>query len=434
MSQNIDRFPLGIGATLFALAPISLFAPSCSKDNVDNKRCIWTYDRDAECPEYADTGGDEPDDDGSPCAAADGTEPRTVFQCSGSFEAAIDFRLFRQDCVERFGEAACVETVEFGDDLDDYASPAVMACCDAEQATTDDLLTHCGSDFVVQLCRSLPARIDALLARPKLPDGARERGERLRDYISSHQQACYDALYRPTATPGQLEPGRWRIPDGRWRPLQDVSLVLRRASITAATLPEELDEQLACLDAGYNDGELFDEPPPPPPTGEVLGLTRAHGRVQVVGPVLAGVALTGARELELASARLIVSESDELPAWTLHELELAPAGPVTLSHPDLRLTIDQARLRLYADAKGQHAAGTPHVIDPGEALFHLAGVVDGVAGVRLLRNRTPIVLTRDASGWTLAGFELEHVDGLAQTWTVAVPETRWAEPASAAAG
>lgn len=189
---------------------------------------------------------------------------RTVFQCNGQLTATIQFQTLIGDCPQLLGKAqACQQSHQFGVGLDPYDMPAVMACCDVEGVSADEVLVHCAADMVEQVCRSIPVRMQELIDGEALKDKkvAKKQVQALQDWLEANPLKCRAALLHHAEVPGEVESRSFEVPNSAdWSLIKDFTITLDEAVVESAVVPEDPSEQLSCSDAHLNDAALLRVP------------------------------------------------------------------------------------------------------------------------------------------------------------------------------
>lgn len=423
--------------------PLLAVLGGCADEKELTAICEWVNSPN-ECPGTGeDETGEEPESDYPPCTLSGDGQARTVYQCVGEFSATLSFNTAKGDCAQTLGDASeCTENHIFGALDEPYEMPAVMACCDPDASPSqDDLLGHCGSDMIEQVCRSVPARLQKLIDDGKFPVG-KEQAQKLQNWLADNQQACFDGLYMPTGIPGSLAETSWLVNDGKngaWFLLNDFTITLDHSQVDSVSLPQDSTDYLVCYDNDYNNTEIFeeDEVPSTPGFGSVTYLVNSP-LATVTGPELLGgrVSAVG-RFTSLTSgctepwcSRLEISTDDSSGLWSLDELELFGDGPVSMTNGSASVTVERVAIRLYGrgleTVSSDHMDTHMYMLEAGEAHFTISGVGAGpVYDLRWASNASPIMVHDLDDGWMVDGFMIEHVDRNGESWTIAVPPTTW---------
>lgn len=436
-----------IHPTLLAtlLLPLGFAMVGCKTQSTQTA-CVWVFSSE-ECDEpdqsddevgNSDESGEEPE--GPACiAAADGTT-RTLHQCMGGFEAGIAFTAIGKTCPSLLGsEAACEEQHLFGSEP--YPMTKVMACCDPydDASDHDEYLNFCAADLAQQICTSVSERLKALIDDGQIPASA--EAVNLQNWIATHQGECFTALWAGnTATmPGQLE-SEWVVPnEPGWQVvIQDFTITVKSGGVVDVRLPDDPDEYIDCVDAGYNDVEVFESNVPASPgavTDYVLG--SASGDVILRGPELFGGPVTGNEALAALAGQcappwcstLELAIDPDGRAWSLVDLSLYISGPASLGNGSARLDVERASARLYSSSRGvitqDSAGGIAYEVPVGAAHFLVTGASDLGVGLYMLENTSPLVLHESRGLWSIDAFGLQYVDIDGATWSVSVPATSW---------
>jgi hypothetical protein len=426
----------------FAFPLLAVFS-GCANEKELTEICEWVNSPN-EC--FGETGANdetsgEPETDHPPCTLSGDGQTRMVYQCDGEFSASLSFSTILGDCAQTLGDASlCKEVHTFGALDDPYEMPAVMACCDPDAPPSEDeLLQHCSSDTVEQLCRSVPARLQKLIDDGAFPVGENQ-AQKLQNWLADNQQACYSTLYQPTDIPGSLAETSWLVNNGKngdWPLLNDFTITLEHAQVDTASLPEDPTDHLACQDNDYNNTEIFeDEVPSRPgfgssiylvdsPLATVTGPEILGGRVSAVGRFTS--AASGCRDPWCSWLELSIDDPRGL--WTLEELELFGDGPVSMTNGSASITVERVAIRLYEGALGpmsSDGSAPVYTLRAGEAHFVISGIGAGpVYDLRWASNASPITVHDHQDGWMLDGFVIEHIDRDGDSWTIVVPPTTW---------
>lgn len=443
MMQNIKPVVL-----TFTLGPVAI---GCA-DEDDGVVCD---NPEEPCPgvdsndEVGDGDGDgDEGDDPEPvyCVTEVGHGTRTVYQCNGHLTASISFRANGSDCPGLLGETGCTQSWEFGADASDpYDMPAVMACCDAEGTPESKLLIYCAADLISQVCASVPAHIDAEIeagfpkVEPLFRPIVKAQAKALSKYLKTAeaQQDCWDTLHRP-GDDGIITSQSWLVnggKNGKWSGLEDFTVTIDKGVVMSASLPENLDDALACEDNDWNDGEVFEEPGPLPAPLPGGASYRPVGTasVPIVGPfstelgrvVATGEASFGSCEGHRCSV-LEFGDGDDGPV--IVDLDIYADGPAVLWVGDESLMIEGLALRLYGvtEARTIHGNdGDVLSVSTGSAQFRVTGSVAGTMGTRWAVNSSPIVLRSVDAGWYVEHFTVQHTDVLGSVWQATVPGMTW---------
>jgi hypothetical protein len=427
--------------TLTFALPLLAVLGGCAKEKELTEICEWVNDPNECAP--ADTGetGYEPEPDYPPCTLSGDGQARTVYQCDGEFSASISFKTLLGDCAETLGDASwCNETHSFGVLDEPYEMPGVMACCDPDAASQDDLLQYCSSDVIEQLCRSVPTRLQKLIDDEKFPVGENQ-AQKLQNWLADNQQACYSALYQPTGIPGSLGETSWLVNDGKngdWLMLNDFTITLESSQVDSVSLPQDPADNLACQDNDYNNTEIFeDEVPTTPGFGSITYLVDSP-LATVTWPQLLGERVSAVgRFTSLASgctdpwcSWLALTTDDPRGLWNLDELELFGDGPVSMINGSAAVTVERVAIRLYEGGLGtvskDRSGARVYALKAGGAHFVVSGIGPGpVYDLRWASNSSPIMVHDRGRGWVVDSFVIEHVDRKGEIWTIVVPRTTW---------
>jgi hypothetical protein len=441
-----------------ALALASLFGCNDDSGEPEFLTCKWKYDKKKECPgpveqtdEVGDGDGDKDErDDGDEHDGGDGDRAelcsvdakgpeRTVYQCNGVIAASMSFETLKGNCAKTLGNPElCKESHAFG--AESHDTPAVMACCNAEGVPESEVLTYCAVDLVEQVCRSIPLRLRSLIEKGDIKVG-KDQADNLVAWLNRNQQACYDSLYS-FSSPGVLRPTKWLVNGGRnkqWPLLKNFTISLDRAIVKSATLPDE-SEQIACVDNSLNDGEIFEPSVLLPKSPGVVpkGLSES-ATAPIDGPSapdaqrITGSARISSRASGCRGSRcswLAISRDSVAGGLTLVDMNLYAEASVSIGVGPVSVAVDDGALRLYgiSHASQYHVNDSPsaNVIDVGQAHFVISGATAGVLGFRWATNNQPIVIREaEDGGLVLESFSVAHIDGAGETWTVAIPPTRW---------
>ncbi|KIG11540.1 hypothetical protein DB30_03370 [Enhygromyxa salina] len=415
----------------------------CAKEEELNPICEFLVDAD-ECKDSLGDTGEDGDEQlpPPPCTLSGDGYPRTVYQCAGEFSASISFNTLLGDCGQTIGDPSwCDEVHEFGPFAEPYELSAVVACCDAEQPVDQDtVVTHCGSDLIEQICRSIPTRIQNLIDAGAFPVGENQ-AQKLQNWLAENQQECYLALNNPTDVPGILDPASWLVNDGKngnWPGLNNFRITVDHAEVGSASLPDDPDTYLSCYDNDVNNTEIFESiVPTSPGINQILHLGESSSG-SIMGPEVLGGRVSGTGSFQSqASAcvdpwcsRLEITTDGPTGYWTLEELELFADGPVELTNGTSVVPIERSAIRLYQVGLGtirtDRAGSQVFAVEAGDAHFVISGVGGGiVADLRWGRNASPITAHQHGDSWMLDSFVIEHVDADANSWTITVPRTTW---------
>lgn len=420
---------------------VAVLIGGCAEEEELTGICEYLVDP-SECmqDETGETGDyEEPP---SECTLTADGHTRTVYQCAGEFSASISFNTLLGDCAQTLGDPYwCEENHEFGPLEEPYEMSAVVACCDAEEPVAPEtIVSHCASDLVEQLCRSVPTRLQNLIDQNAFAVGENQ-AQKLQNWLAEHQQDCYLALYKPTDTPGFLEPRSWLVNGGQnpdWPLLDDFTVTLDPAEVESASLPEDPDNYLSCEDNDVNNTEIFEDfVPTSPGINRVMHMAESS-LGSIMGPEVFGgrVSGTGSFQSQASScvdpwcSRLEVTTDEPAGFWTLEELELFVDGSVELSNGKTSLIIERPAIRLYQVALGTiqtDRRGTKvYSVQAGESHFVISGVGGGVTpDLRWGRSSSPITARQKGGTWVIDSFVIEHVDADGNSWTVTVPPTTW---------
>jgi hypothetical protein len=384
-----------------------------------------------------DADGDVPepgDEDYEYCSVWSQDGVRTVHQCEGEVAVSIEFDTVMGNCAAVLGESSCTEEHQFGAEFDPYSMPAVMACCDAEGTPGEVLAEYCAMDMVEQVCLSLPARIKATLAMgiPKdapLADVIETQAENLMWWLNDNTQKCYDALHKPSNTPGVIGPVSWLVNGGEnknWSLLNNLTVTLAKGVVESTILPES--GQLTCDDTSLNDEDVQEERGAAPPTRAATQYDLVAGVTATIdGPDVHGSAQVVDRAFCTVPRCSTLVLGDEL---VVEDLNIYADGPTVFDVAGMALTADQLGLRLYGAAQATpiHANnndGSWYVIAPGAARFRVIGAFGAMSGTRWAENLDPIRLHETSEGWIIDDFTVGHVDGRGGTWNATIPATTW---------
>lgn len=430
------------GALLVLVGLVS--ALGCADENETASACVWVFDK-SEC-KIEEAGGETGaagETDGAPpdpCTTEPDTHLRTVFQCEGSVSAKIQFKTIAGDCAKTLGNPAlCDEFHDFGPVDDPPEMPAVMACCDPlAEVEGDHYLPYCGADLIEQFCASIPHRLQSYIDKGAFPVG-KNQAQKLQNYLADNQQTCYNTFNKPTGV-GTFGPVSWLVNDGangKWPLLSDFTITLESAAVTSASPPEDEADYLDCVDASFNNTEVFEDSVPSSPGINSLAQLSSAGSVSVTGPVVLGGRVTGLAGLSSEAGSCVdpwcsfmeITVDDASGFWTLEELELYADGVVAFTTGSINLDVDRGAIRLYGVALGETRSdrrGTDiHTIDAGGASFAIGGMSAFTSDVRWGKNASPITMHEARSAWIIDSFVVEHIDRAGERWTVLIPRTTW---------
>jgi hypothetical protein len=388
--------------------------------------------------EVGDGDGDEPDesDPVKPCTANGDMIERTMYQCEGHLTAHISFDSIVGDCAKTLeNPAVCSEHHEFGMGLEPYETPSVMACCEPELATEDDLLRYCASDMIEQACRSISARLQFVIENTDR-DLVKTQVSNLLVWVNKNQQACMDALHQPNED-GNIGPVSWLVNGGKnkdWPGIQNFKITLGEAVVESASLPADTADYLACEDDSANDAEVFEERGPVAPARDLDSYHLADSFVGSIngpnlrnGGVVHGAVKTAAQSFCAAPWCSTLDIGDDSGRVVIEDLRLYADGTTTVTAGEMPVAVDGLTLRLYGRVLPKPYHGNvddAYMVERGGAHFLVSGFVGGEANVRWVSNTSPLHVYKTAEGWTLSAFTVGYVDRLG-TWEAMIPATLW---------
>lgn len=423
--------------TKSALLVVSLFAVGfgCTDDSEPETVCSNPYG-DCKAPDASndEVGDGDGDGDEPMCVTEPNNGVHVVHQCNGHMDVSLAFRVTDKGCAEVLGsEALCSESHVFGDGEEPYAMPAVMACCDADDAPADEVIRFCTADMVAQVCLSVSKRVESMIDEIGDAEGipkafkpeAKKQAKNLLEYIDKNQQACFDTLHKPLDA-GVIDSVTWSMPNSKkWWALKDFSITIEKAVIASVTLPEEVSSVLTCDGNTLNDAEVFEERGAISPT---LGVG-IHDLAESIDVPIMGPRLTASARASRFSdtcSRLTVGHADR--GIVLEDLAICADGPTRLTIGDMPVSVDGLSLRLYGAVEAvelQGNEGGVYVLDSGRTRLMVSGSIGGATVTRWAVNSDPIVLRSSGDRWVIEPFSVEHVDATGETWTANVPRTTW---------
>jgi hypothetical protein len=327
--------------------------------------------------------------------------------------------------------------LDFGHEVDgdSYERPHVMACCPAYDVMTPSCeqphARACVIDLVDQGCKSMVLSL-ADYAYDTFPglENTLSRNAVLQaaEYVRQHQADCTTAFWGDTGIAttlptcdmegndvvefdSLLETGKWSFdPEGD---IDDVTITVHAAEWTSLH-PLDGSPEL-CWSADENDGVLFLETDPAP---ESKQLRLAAGSAALEGPSIHGIG-----ELSSSSSLAFLAEPTSGSVF-VEAFELYSAGVTFMESSGELFAVEQLQVRLWDRTPASIDASGTVTVAPGAALFTISATMLGMSGVVAATNATPLVITKDDSGWSTSGFSIVH-QRASEQWALVIMPGRW---------
>ncbi|EDM74865.1 hypothetical protein PPSIR1_20074 [Plesiocystis pacifica SIR-1] len=374
----------------------------------------------------------------------DGAAWGYVHQCGGVWWGRIGFT-FEGTGLDLYVPSAD-GWAHFGQGHEDYLESKVMACCGphdpqlplADQPTYAE---NCMLDLRQQVCMSISAGLESAIESGDIPK-LKETVD-LQNWIADNTTACMKGLEDTNDSPTGLK-AKWEIPpagtpwDESDFDIQDVYVEVILANLSDLYRPPAIEGAPICDSLNWNRDHLFERGLPP--SGPGIDAVLESGAGMMLGPVIdpeSGTPLqlgTTFASLDtsctgLDCSRLSLSADASTNTWSLDELRLIPEPRLTAEVAGQTIVVEQSRIELYGDAKGQlgMAGGvSEYRLAAGDAQFVVRAEVAGEMVMLFAHSSTDLVAVSDsAGGWELQPFELVYTDAQGDAWTMTVSATQW---------
>ncbi|MCX4244377.1 hypothetical protein [Paraliomyxa miuraensis] len=389
-----------------------------------------------------DTGGDdEPGPGQCIIEANDGGLVGESYQCKGQFHA-----YFGADGAE---ESSYAVSFGYPDSGDSYEKPFVAACCgplvEAPNCPDGDVNQHlwaCYVDAVQQMCVGLGTKVEEV--RNEVPPAhalIKPSLAQLRDWLnlSTSILECTDTFilhtglisFDCTEDPSSLiEDVTWSLSETKHGLIHNPYVRIGHVEVVDVDKPEVGE---SCVNLHDNDTHIPLEIGPQEPGWTKLIL--ADGTVNLTGPELDGIAVTGSAGLASMAtgcqgkgcSSLSANLQTEPGQWRLEGLQLHSVGAASVASGSASVGVEEYTISLFSPVDGI-AEGSTYEIPPGAALFSLSGHTAFGNYSLATTNTTTIVLQASESGWVMPPFGIGYVDQDGNDWTLTIDAAAWASP------
>ena len=382
---------------------------------------------DAGADETGPVQGTDTDDDLIPGCRAKAVEGEFGFvhQCEGGWGVEV-----RDDAGLLFDDFGL-----FGDGIDEYARPTVMACCDVyeEPPPPQPHFHHCYKDGIETMCNTVASWVKTATTGIAGSGAAIEAAGKAANCKAAINAVIDDtSTWDPDAPPSTGLEATWTIGSfgciaGNCQ--MDNLRVDFELGINDVFIPESGDDYLECVDNNFNLGETYLSLADDPEFETLL----EEGDGVLVGPVYDQSRMSATPVFASEDTQCVaplcsrMSFSDNGTDWTLDDLVLYSSDEVVISDgDDLNYTADWLTIELVGDVTGTEVSTNKFEIAQGDAFFKVNGVLQGLGGhVVTGWNVSKITVEKRGSMWQTHSFSIDYKDDDGDTWTLTVGRADW---------
>ncbi|MCH9688640.1 MAG: hypothetical protein K0V04_44825 [Deltaproteobacteria bacterium] len=392
------------------------------------------------------------------CLYTDQSDPNAagiVHQCSAEYDAVLSF-----DFDPIVGGTQSISRAINANTAKDstYESPFAAACrsdingvpgwSPGDDTCATQQHRACYSDLMQHICNIAP-----VILRDVASDFSGNGGasiEEAAQWFIDNRANCYnhfwagaDQLHQDDYCTAEFD-GFYDHPD--WTPgasftielagnviaqVQNFSLEARTAfNDTGVLLPTPPATPTACLGPVDNEGEV--PPVSTPGAGAVQTVLASSTPVDVLGPPWLGEQIIGSGAFGVASLLAYSTTGNDI---VIEKWAMMHAGPGVVGTSSLSATASAFKLQQVGERMAS-LSGSYYRIAPGDGLFHLSAVVDGVSDYVVAHNSTRIDYYQASGGigacptmvptcLVSRPFTIEYTDIFGDLWEVDIGSATW---------
>ncbi len=318
-----------------------------------------------------------------------------------------------------------------------YENPKVMACCAPAFDDEDDLegtqhYKACFNDFAQAGCKGIWTQLMAAKEADGVGPIKELNIQSLADWVATHQQECYEAFWVTSGAKDwvsqnvndELELNYiWELPSSAdTTNFTNIKIEIWSGFIFDVNLPPDPEDWIVCESQQDNDHVSIVEGVPS--NGNVFELY--YGDAALTGP--GSPPLGGSSEFTSANTACshcsIISTEETLDGVWVHSLVLDTADAVAIDAGMTTMTLDNARIALYAPVLATEVGSLYYEIGVGEAMFVVSALESGAATVETTLNSRTIelewepTLTSPFGTWTVSPLSFTYTDDNSAEWTL----------------
>jgi hypothetical protein len=311
-----------------------------------------------------------------------------------------------------------------GESAGPFPVAEAMACCDPiDPGLPYDEQTHfamCQADALSLACRSMEVVWGHLATLELDPERAAEMAT-IASWTGTPEglAACENYAWATNGS-GDIEDSWYLLQEPSAPELVILTEESTRVLLTIALSGIDQVEPTETCDSNLENDVLV---LPIPGASDFEATTQVADAV-LLGPTYNEHPVSGSVDFDSESNAIGISQSDSTH-WTLDRFAVWATAAASVGDGTASANVADFYAQLAWPTETIAGTTTGFTVPSGDAMFVVAGSVSGLPYSLHLRNQTPIIVRKLASGWAISSFGLQFTDSNNANWNLTIAAPRW---------